>query len=410
MTDAAISLSPSLLADVFPFHLALNQAGTIVQVGRVLQRICPALEVGGNFEQYFQIQRPAIPLNFQAIQAHTAALFILEVRSSSLLLKGQMVYIAEQETLLFLGSPWISDLSALAGSGLTLTDFAIHDPIADYLVLLQTQKTALADARKLAEKLKQQRTEVSKALEREKELNELKSRFITTTSHEFRTPLGIIASSTGIMQDYADKIDGRMRQKHLSRIQAAVSRITALLDDVLTMNRVESGLMEANPQEFQLANLCYEVVEGLRTNTTHQFTITIAPDLSNRWVVLDQALCHQLLTNLLSNAVKYTPEPGQIGLTMTRQDNQILLVIQDSGIGIPAADLTAVFQPFHRASNVGTIAGTGLGLAIAKHCVDLHQGEITIASEVGVGTAITVTLPLQSSFDGAEGHGEPVGS
>lgn len=398
MTYSAIGIPSSLLADIFPFYLAINQEQKLMQIGKALQRLCPGLETGSPFEQHFHIQRPITALSFDAIQAHLQSLFILEVLHSSMLLKGQMVYVAEQEMVLFLGSPWIPDLNALAASGLALTDFAIHDPITDYLVLLQTQKTALSAAQKLADKLKQQQADVRKALQREKELNGLKSRFITTASHEFRTPLGIIASSTGIMQDYDTRIDNAIRQKHLARIQAAVSRMTELLDEVLTMHQVETGILKAHPQPLKLAAFCQEIVELFQKNTSHTLTYTVSPDLINQFHTLDQDLLHQLLTNLLSNAVKYTPEPGSITLDIKCQDDQIVLVVQDSGIGVPPEDLASIFDPFHRASNVDNIAGTGLGLAIAKYCVDLHDGDIAIASQLGVGTTITVTLPLQNAL------------
>lgn len=366
-----------------------------MQIGKVLRRICPKLDVNRPFEHYFHIQYPEVTLNFDAIRAHSQSLFILEVCCSSILLKGQMVHSAEQDVLLFLGSPWISDLNALNSSGLMLTDFAIHDHKTDYLVLLQAQETALSDARKLADELKQQRAEVHKALEREKELNDLKSRFITTASHEFRTPLGIIASSTGILQDYADRINEAIRQKHLNRIQAAVSRMTGLLEDVLTMNQVEMGTLKSHPRPLKLAKFCQEIVDTCQGKTLHSLTYTASRALLNRVVLLDRNLLDQLLTNLLSNAVKYTPEPGNIVIDVREQDGQIVIVVQDSGIGIPPEELPYICDPFHRASNVGNAPGTGLGLSIAQHCAELHNGNLSIASEVGAGTTVTVTLPLQ---------------
>lgn len=395
MTDSAICLPATLLADVFPFHLAVNQEKKLLQIGKALQRICPELSLGSLFEEHFHIQRPVNNFNFDAIKAHLQSLFILEVQHSSVLLKGQMVYLDKQNVLVFLGSPWISDLNALTPIGLALSDFAIHDPVVDYLVLLQSQKTALSDARNLAEKLKQQRADVHQALEREKELNDLKSRFITTTSHEFRTPLGIIASSAGILQDYAERINFEMRQKHLTRIQSAVNRMTGLLEDVLIMNQVETGVLKANLHPLNLGNLCQEIVKKTQGNTLHRLTYTLSPDLVGQVFLLDQNLLNQLLNNLLSNAVKYTPEPGNIVLEVGYQEEQIIFTVQDSGIGIPSAELSSIFDPFNRASNAGNVAGTGLGLAIVKHCVEIHSGTIKIVSEVGVGTTITVTIPLQ---------------
>lgn len=395
MTDFTINLTPNQLADLFPFHLAINPEWKVTQMGRVIQRICPHIHLGDPFEQHFQICRPITPLSFKAIQAHLQSLFVVQIQASALPLKGQMIEVKDPEGLLFLGSPWIANLESLTGFELALSDFAIHDPTSDYLVVLQAQTAALTEARQLAHTLKQQQADVNMALQQEKDLNDLKSRFITTASHEFRTPLGIIASSAGIMQDYAFRLDEAMRQKHLSRIQAAVSRMAGLLDDVLTMSQVEAGMLKFDPQPLNLVAFFQDMVKTFQVHHLHHLNCTIAPDLVGQTVTLDHNRLNQLLLNLLSNAVKYTPGTGSITLELKCQENQIVFVLQDSGIGIPPEDLSSIFHPFHRASNVGTISGTGLGLAIAKHCVDLHNGKIEIVSEVGVGTTITVSLPFQ---------------
>ncbi|MEH2141682.1 sensor histidine kinase [Nostoc sp.] len=172
MAPPHLTLSPELLAKAFPFHFAFNRNQEIVQVGDVLGRICPEPLVGKLIEQHFQINRPKILVDFDAITKQSRALFILEFIHNGMHLKGQMMYQPEQEVIFFLGSPWITDTTSLAPLGIKLKDFAIHDPIVDFLFLLQAQNTALADAKKLTSELKQQRAQLQSALQMKENLAE----------------------------------------------------------------------------------------------------------------------------------------------------------------------------------------------------------------------------------------------
>jgi len=237
-------------------------------------------------------------------------------------------------------------------------------------------------------------------LEREKELNELKSRFISMASHEFRTPLTWIASSAGILEDYGDRLQSEKKQKHFSRIQSSVQYMTQLLNDVLTISRSEVYQLECNPTSFELVEFCSDLVEELQTST-HQHQISLSAyyaDFSQDEikvipVFLDDKLLRQILTNLLTNAIKYSPEAQSINFEIIRQEQEVIFNIQDYGIGIPLADQSRIFQSFHRANNVDTIAGTGLGLAIVKNCVEVQGGEVTFDSRLGEGTIFQVKLP-----------------
>ncbi|MBD2679830.1 MULTISPECIES: sensor histidine kinase [Nostoc] len=173
MAPPYLTLSPELLAKAFPFHLVFNRDRKIVQAGDVLERISPEPLVGKLIEQHFQINRPKILVDFDAISKQSRALFILEFLHNRMQLKGQMMYHPEQEVIFFLGSPWITDTTSLAPLGIKLKDFAIHDPIVDFLFLLQAQNTALADAKKLTGELKQQRTQLRSALQIKENLAEI---------------------------------------------------------------------------------------------------------------------------------------------------------------------------------------------------------------------------------------------
>ena len=235
--------------------------------------------------------------------------------------------------------------------------------------------------------------ELSKALAKERELRELKSRFVTMTSHEFRTPLTTILSSAELLQDYGDKWTQEKKLQHLERIQTAVKHMTELLNDVLLIGQAEAGKLQYNPAPLDLVQLCHNLVDELQSTTSnHTITNVCIGDCGN--AILDEKLIRHILSNLLSNAIKYSPKGGKVHLECVCTQEAVMFHVQDRGIGIPIADQARLFDPFQRASNVGTISGTGLGLAIVKKAVELHGGNITVNSELGVGTTFTVTLKL----------------
>ncbi|MDD1416001.1 GAF domain-containing protein, partial [Dolichospermum sp. ST_con] len=237
------------------------------------------------------------------------------------------------------------------------------------------------------------------SLKKEKEVSQMRSRFISMASHEFRTPLAIIYSSTNILQNYSDRLTSENKQEHLEVIQKTISHIVQLLDDVLMINRAESEKMEFKPEALDIIGFCRRLkTEIAATSSKHtiEFSVnTSEPTLNDILVVqFDPKLIRQIITNLLSNAMKYSPENSSVDFRLNIENDQLIFKIQDSGLGIPEKDQINLFGSFYRASNVGSISGTGLGLAIVKKCVDQHQGEITLDSEVQQGTTFTVRIPL----------------
>ncbi len=257
-----------------------------------------------------------------------------------------------------------------------------------------------------SEILKRQRTEemISNTLEKEKELSELKSQIITTISHEFRTPLTTILGSSELLKNYGQQWPEEKKMKHFERIEYAVEHITKLLNDVILIGQVEAGELQFNPVQLDVEVTIREIIEELQhrlENSQEGDNVTVpsiifSSQRDTTQAQLDRKLMEQILTNLVSNAVKYSPQGCQVRFELLCQPSQAIFSIQDEGIGIPRCEQERVFEAFYRASNAGTIQGTGLGLAIAKKCVDLLGGEITLGSEVGVGTTLTVILPLNS--------------
>ncbi|MBW4574022.1 MAG: GAF domain-containing sensor histidine kinase [Aphanothece sp. CMT-3BRIN-NPC111] len=238
--------------------------------------------------------------------------------------------------------------------------------------------------------------ELCKALEKEKELSELKSRFISITSHEFRTPLTTILSSAELLEHYSQKWSEEKKLRHLHRIQASVKSMAQMLDDVLVMGKAEQRKLEFNPAPLDLEKFCHELVEEMQLgdNNQHSIRFIAQGQCSDCW--LDEQLLRQILSYLFSNAFKYSPQGSTVNFELVCLEGEVIFQIQDTGIGIPSEDQVHIFDSFHRATNVEMIPGTGLGLAVVKKCVDLHGGNITVGSEVGSGSTFRVTLPLNN--------------
>jgi signal transduction histidine kinase len=402
VTTPDFSPLPDVFATIFPFYIVLNRDLEIIHIGPVLKRLYPEMLKYKNFREHFEIKRPKVIADFDAIRACPRSLFLLESIKNRMQIKGQIVYVDYEEVILFLGSPWITDPNKMADFNLKLSDFALHDPVADFLFLLQAQSTSLKDAKRLADKLAKQKIEIRKALIQEQELNELKTRFITTASHEFRTPLGIISSSTGLLEDYDVKLDRPKKLKHWQRIQSAVKHMTTLLEDILLIYQTDAGKLECKRSSFNPIAFCHELIEEIEisSNAKGRFDLTITNvdaniDAGQEFLVfMDIKLVRQILTNLLSNAIKYTLGDSQVRFNITFTSQTVTFQIADRGIGISDEDRVRLFESFHRGNNVSNIPGTGLGLSIVKRCVDLHGGTIDLTSEVNVGTTFIVNLPL----------------
>ncbi|HEY9600565.1 MAG TPA: ATP-binding protein [Allocoleopsis sp.] len=239
---------------------------------------------------------------------------------------------------------------------------------------------------------------VSEALRQDAERErQRKSQYVAIASHEFRNPISIIKSSAEMLQIYGEKWGEEKRRKHLQWIQLAANSINLLLEDVLALEKTESGKLTANPQLLQVASLCRNLVEVMQLSAGEQYSLTFTCQdelTESLGALLDEQFLWHILNNLLSNAIKYSPKGGHISLTLSCQDGQLCFQVQDPGIGISADDQKRLFEPFFRGKNVGQITGTGLGLTIVKRSVELQGGQITVESEVGRGTTFTVQLPL----------------
>lgn len=235
--------------------------------------------------------------------------------------------------------------------------------------------------------------ELRRALDREKELNELKSRFISTVSHEFRTPLAMIMTSSDLIRNYGHRLSEQQRNERLDKIQAEVLSLSALLDDLLTIGRASwPGKLDFQPALIDLAHDCRALVRDVETGigADHHFVFVANGEPHLAWI--DGKLLRRILSNLLSNAVKYSRPGATITVEIESAPGRHLLRVRDQGVGIPEEDRPNLFEAFYRARNVGHIMGTGLGLAIVKYAVELHGGTISLESGFG-GSTFTIILP-----------------
>lgn len=236
--------------------------------------------------------------------------------------------------------------------------------------------------------------ELAQALSQERDLNEMKTRFVSLVSHEFRTPLGVTMSAVEVLRHYRERITEEKHEELLEDIHSATLRMSGMMEQVLLLGRAEAGKIDWRPLPLDLPDLCGKLVEEGRSSMHDRCPVHFTFEGNFSHAEMDEALVRHIIGNLLSNAIKYSPEGVPVDFTLWRESDDALVIIKDRGIGIPVADQGMLFGAFHRASNVGEIPGTGLGLLLVKHCVELHQGTISVQSQEGIGTTFTVRLPL----------------
>jgi len=249
--------------------------------------------------------------------------------------------------------------------------------------------------RKRAQDVQRESDRLRLALEKETELGELKTRFMITISHEFRTPLSVAYTSAELLERYYDRMDGSQRREHLHRVEGQIKKLTEMLEDISMIIHSRFERLELTVQPVNLSQLCEAAIAQIQDFEEDERRILFTVEEALPRLTLDVRRIKYVLTNLLSNALKYSEGNKMVTLDVSRYKDGIIITVADEGIGIPLEDQARIFDPFYRAHNVGGIRGTGLGLSIVKEIVELHQGTITIRSELNQGTKITVYLPQQ---------------
>jgi PAS domain S-box-containing protein len=247
--------------------------------------------------------------------------------------------------------------------------------------------------REALQELEKSQEELSEALSKEKELGEIKSRFVSMASHEFRTPLSTILSSATLLSRYTTTEDQDKRDKHIKRTRDAVKHLDVLLEDFLSVGRLEEGKIRAEPTPFLLSGLLEEVTEEMQSLAKSAQTIDCQYS-SDFILTTDKRLVKNILINLLGNAIKFSGEGTSIELrARPLPEGGVVLSVRDNGIGIPAGDRQHLFSSFFRGANAVNIEGTGLGLHIVQRYLDLLHGKVSLKSALGEGTLVTVEIP-----------------
>ncbi|MEM7649737.1 MAG: PAS domain-containing sensor histidine kinase [Cyanobacteria bacterium P01_A01_bin.70] len=288
----------------------------------------------------------------------------------------------------YISTPMRDEAGELIGAVVTFRDIT-QRRWAEH-VLQQTNEA-------LEEKVKERTARLQQANQKLQELSDMRSRFVAMVCHEFRNPLNTIALSVSSLNRYDTQLKPQDKADYLANISANVERMTQMIDDILTIGKIEANCVTLRRQSVDVIAFCQNLLEEpnhTRPSNPVQFFCR-----SRQLVVpVDERLLRPILTNLISNAIRYTPENKAIALKLSKRRQQLVIQVKDEGIGIPAGDRRHLFEPFHRGRNVSNIPGTGLGLSIVKQFVQLMQGTVEVKSVVGQGTTFTVRLPVDEEL------------
>ncbi|MGN8068843.1 PAS domain-containing sensor histidine kinase [Mucilaginibacter sp. SG564] len=281
---------------------------------------------------------------------------------------------------------FIHDLSREMEAEEQLKEYAAH------LEELVEERTL--SLKKTVEALQEAKEEVSLSLEKEKELGQLKSRFVSMASHEFRTPLSAIQLSSSLIEKYAQPFDNPNIGKHVTKIKTAIGNLTAILNDFLSLEKLEAGKVTPSFEAFDLVKLSEEITEEMQMVAKQNQSIIYQHTGISSLAILDQNLIRNCVINLIGNAIKYSGENTFIEFNTEVNEQFCLIAVKDNGIGIPETDQKHMFEAFFRAHNTGNIPGTGLGLNIVARYANLMNGQIEFKSDINKGTIFTIKFPI----------------
>ncbi len=299
-------------------------------------------------------------------------------------------------------SPFRLGLSEVQFAGRIVYTGFIHDisrekeaerRLKNYAAHLEQQVEKRTQALKeTVQALQKAKEEVSQSLEKEKDLSQLKSRFVSIASHEFRTPLSVIQLSASLIDKHAGPFNSPNIGKHVGKIKKAINNLTGILNDFLSLEKLDVGKEEALYSNFNLVKFSEEITEEMQMLAKQNQNIIYQHTGTNRMICLDQKLLKNCICNLITNAIKYSGENTFIDFNTEINDQSYIITVNDNGIGIPKGDQEHLFEAFFRAHNTGTIPGTGLGLNIVARYCELMNGKIDFKSNINQGTSFTISF------------------
>lgn len=384
---SGLLLSVRELHAIFPFHIAVGECDEIVSVGAALARVAPVVSLGTILQQVVSAVRPDDAFARSGWDVSPSRLYTLRVKTSGMLLRGQMRWIGSSRV--FLGSPWLTDTSELEQYGLSLSDFAIHDPTLDLLSLIQLQKVAMDDMQRLANRLREQGAALEQAAR-------AKDAFLATMSHELRTPLtGILGLAEAVLQEAAGPITAQQR-RYLDIVRTSGARLLELVNDILDLAKIQAGQAQLDKIICPVAEICAASLESIhpRVEAKGQ-NISFENLVPGENINVDGRRIKQVIDNLLENASKFTPKGGELGLRVSGDGTQIRFEVWDRGIGIAADEMKRLFAAFVQldARLARRYDGAGLGLVLVKLLVEMHGGRVSATSELGSGSCFSFVLP-----------------
>lgn len=268
-----------------------------------------------------------------------------------------------------------------------------EDKLKNYSVELERQvKNRTLILEEAVDELQKTKEDLRQALEKEKDLNELKSRFVSMASHEFRTPLTTMLSSLSLVTKYGEQKDTENQLKHVGKIKTSINNLTDILNDFLSVSKLEEGKIENLPEGINLKNFINEIISDMLGMAQNNQQITLSYS-GNEYVVLDKKLVKNILFNLISNALKFSPNGGTVEVIVKVQNSSLRISVKDNGIGIPKEDQEHLFERFFRGNNATHIQGTGLGLAIVARYAELMNASLDFESKENKGTTFTIIIP-----------------
>ena len=289
----------------------------------------------------------------------------------------------------------IHDLTEVVNSKIRLENLN-----AELETKVEERTTELEDAvnnlLSLNQELQQRELALNQLLSKEKELNELKSRFVSMASHEFRTPLSTILSSADLLGKYQLTDEQNKREKHLVKIKSSVNQLTGILNDFLSLSKIEEGLVKLNKKDIEIKKELNSIISEIKPIKKEGQVISLAIEEGLEVVYTDPRILKNVLFNLISNAIKYSPADSEIIVEVNTSNNNYHFNVIDQGIGIPEEEQKFLFERFFRAKNVENINGTGLGLNIVKRYVDILNGDISFSSELNTGSKFFFNLPKRT--------------
>jgi signal transduction histidine kinase/CheY-like chemotaxis protein len=390
--DAAFGLGPRELAEAFPFSFVLDTDLRFTTWGRSLEKLLGRDLTGVAFDEVFLVRRPRLTASFESFSASKHLLFVVEGTSGGPLLRGSMTPTRLGRGLTFLGSPWITSVGDLDRYGLTLDDFALHDPATDLIQLLENNAQSIADLRRL-------NTALADAKRRAEEATRASGAFLAHISHELRTPMNAVLGMCSLVLDTPLSPEQR---DYVDTIRSSGENLLAVANDVLDYSKIESGKLSLELIPFsplRLIDECLDLVALPAARKGLDLAGWCDADVPDA-VLGDPARVRQIVLNLVGNAVKFT-ERGHVVVLVSHDEPGGLLTIEvkDTGIGVSPELSTTIFQAFAQADRATTrkYGGTGLGLTISRRLTEMMKGTLSLESAVGKGSTFRLRIPATST-------------